>query len=348
MKKKRKANMRTIAGKKIAVLGFGSQGKAQALNLRDSGAAPLIGLPSKSKSRIKARDEGFLIATAKKAIKSSDIIAVLIPDHKHKELFDSLQGIDLSGKAFIFAHGLSVAFGLVKFSSYNDIIMVAPHGPGVRLRERYIAAEPFTAFIAVEQDNSGGAWQIAAEYANAIGCGEQNLFESTFRDEAVGDIFGEQAVLCGGLVGLLEAGFETLVDKGLSPQSAYLECVYQIDLIIDLIKRFGTAGMFERISKTAAFGSLRVKDKLFDQRFRAKMEDLYKEINSGKFVELLMKENRAEFAGFESMLAECRESTLDKAHKAFSRRLNVRSRKPKAPGKRNGRKPDVSKGRKGT
>ncbi len=330
------------------MLGFGSQGRAQALNLRDSGIPPLIGLPSKSKSRKKAKDEGFIATTAKKTVQSSDIITVLIPDHKHKELFDSLSGIDLSGKTFIFAHGLSVAFGLAKIPSDCDIIMVAPHGPGIRLREQYIAAKSFTAFVAIHQDYSGRAGKKAVEYAGAIGCDKSNLFESTFREEAVGDIFGEQAVLCGGLVGLLETGFETLVDKGFSPQSAYLECVYQLDLIIDLVKRYGTAGMFERISKTAAFGSLRVKDRLFDPKFRIKMENLYDEIDSGKFVSALSNEDRAGFSGFESMLAECRRSSLNKAQKTFSNKISDRSTPPKAPVRKNGRKPDAVKGRRDT
>ena len=183
----------------------------------------------------------------------------------------------LSSKTLVFAHGLSIHFGLVKPSSDCDVILAAPHGPGLRLREKYLAGEPFTAFVGIGNKSSRKASEIARAYAEAIGCPRKLQFESTFRDETIGDIFGEQAVLCGGLVGLMESGFETLVRKGLSEETAYLECIYQIDLIVDLIKKFGPAGMFERISATAAFGSLRKKEKLFGSDFRRKLNELYNE-----------------------------------------------------------------------
>ena len=322
-----------LQGRKIAILGYGSQGKAQALNLRDSGIEPLIGLPAKSRSAKEAKKNGFHVTTARKAVFLSDVIAVLIPDHKHRELFNSIPASGLSGKTLIFAHGLSVAFGLVRPPVDCDVIMVAPHGPGVRLRERYMTGEFFTAFAGVKQDYSGKAWPIARSYAAAIGCPPANLFESTLEDEAIGDIFGEQAVLCGGLVGLLETGFSTLVKKGHSPESAYLECVYQLDLIIDLIKRYGTAGMFERISKTAAFGSLSVKDKLFDSAFSGKMERLYNEIKSGKFAQKLARENENSLANLKSMLSAVKGSPLQKTQAAVFRRLNARTHRPKAAGR---------------
>lgn len=309
-------------------MGFGSQGRAQALNIRDSGVKPLIGLPSKSRSRKRAAADRFNVVVPKKAIEKSGVIVVLLPDHKHKEFFDTLPPKVLSGKALIFAHGLSVAFGLVKPHRDCDIIMVAPHGPGLLLRERYIAGESFTAFMAIKQNHSVQADRIGRAYAAAIGCPQTNLFKSTFEDEAIGDIFGEQAVLCGGLVGLLEAGFETLVKHGLSPESAYLECVYQIDLIIDLIKRYGTAGMFERISKTAAFGSLRAKDKLFDSHIRRKMDKLFRQIKKGDFALALDKENRRGLANLKSMLAAAKKSPLQKTHDALLPRLNVRRPQP--------------------
>jgi len=344
MPKVDKSAIRLLNNIGITILGFGSQGRAQALNLRDSGVSPLIGLPSKSKSRKSAVHDGFTVATPERAIRKWEVIVALIPDHKHKEFFDVLPRAALSGKALIFAHGLSVAFGLVKPPRDCDVIMIAPHGPGVRLRERYLAGEPFTAFLAIKQDHSGQALRVARAYAAAIGCSSSNLFESTFEDEAVGDIFGEQAVLCGGLVGLLEAGFETLVKQGLSEELAYLECVHQLDLIIDLIKRYGTAGMFRRISKTAAFGSLLAKDRLFDKSITDKMEKLYLEIKRGKFARRLIEENERGLANLNSMLAASEKSSLQKTHDAIARKLNVRLKPSKARKRQTARDRDALTG----
>jgi ketol-acid reductoisomerase len=251
----------------------------------------------------------------------------LIPDHKHRDLFDKLRKPQiLSGKALIFAHGFSIAFDLVKPPSDCDVILIAPHGPGLRLRENYLDGEPFTAFRGIENDHSGMALQIATAYAAAIGCPEINLFPSTFKEEAMGDIFGEQAVLCGGLVGLMESGFDTLVKKGHSKESAYLECIYQLDLLIDLVKQFGPTGMFERISKTAAFGSLKRKEFLFDSGFKRKMEALYDEIQKGKFAKALTREGDREMAGLFKMLKASRESSLQRTHDSLSHKLKGRHR----------------------
>ncbi len=338
-----KSLIKNLGKYKIAILGYGSQGRAQALNLRDSGILPLIGLPSDSKSRKIARADGLTVATPESAIKRCDIIAVLIPDHKHKELFDGLRKLQiLSGKALIFAHGFSIAFGLVKPPPDCDVILIAPHGPGLRLRENYLNGKTFTAFRGIENDHSGEAMQIARAYAAAIGCPEINLFPSTFMEEAVGDIFGEQAVLCGGLVGLMESGFDTLVKKGHSRKSAYLECIYQLDLLIDLVKQFGPAGMFERISKTAAFGSLKRKEFLFDSGFRRKMEALYDDIQKGRFAKTLTKEDGRGMAGFLKMLKASRESSLQRTHDSLSPRLKGRRRdsdRQRRGGGRNARKP---------
>jgi ketol-acid reductoisomerase len=308
---------------KIAVLGFGSQGMAQAFNLRDSGITPIIGLRPKSKSIAKARKAGFDVVHSSQAIQRASIISVLIPDHKHKEFFDGIAAEKLAGKAFIFAHGLSVAFGLVKLPASCDIILVAPHGPGIRLREIYLAGKSFTSFWAVANDASGQARKIAKAYAAAIGCPPANLFKSSFRDEAVGDIFGEQAVLCGGLTGLMESVFETLVHHGLSPESAYLECIHQLDLIVDLIKKFGPAGMFERISKTAAFGSMRSRGKLFDRDMKRKMEQIYGEIESGRFARTLVAENRKGMKDLKASLKNYKRSLLQKTHDKLAKRLLI-------------------------
>ena len=292
------SSAKLLATKKIAILGYGSQGSAQANNLRDSGFTPLIGLPLKSGSRRSANKDRFEVTTPQKAIAQSDIIAVLIPDHKHKSLFDPLPVESLSGRTLLFAHGLSVHFGLVKPPDDCDVILVAPHGPGVRLREKYLAGEPFTAFVGFGNDASGKAKKTATAYAEAIGCSPQYQFKTSFRDEAIGDIFGEQAVLCGGLVGLMESGFDTLVKKGFSKEAAYLECIYQIDLIVDLIKKHGPAGMFERISVTAASGSLSKKDRLFTADFKKRLNVLYKEIENGNFTRQLQRDSESNMGNF--------------------------------------------------
>jgi len=314
-----------LSDKTIAVLGYGSQGSAQAKNLRDSGFTPVIGLPGKSRSRKSAKKDRFMICAPQKAIKKADIIAVLIPDHKHKTLFDSIPPAALSGKTLVFAHGLSIHFGMVKPPPECDTILVAPHGPGIRLREKYLAGEPFTAFVGVGNDASGKARKIAKAYAETIGCPPKYQFKSTFRDEAIGDIFGEQAVLCGGLVGLMESGFETLVKKGLSEEAAYLECIYQLDLIVDLIKKFGPAGMFERISVTAAYGSLGKKDSLFGTDFKKKLDELYKEIASGAFARGLEKDSKNNMLKYKKLLSESRDSKLQKAHEELADKLRRRS-----------------------
>jgi len=323
-----KSELKALIGKKISVLGYGSQGRAQALNLSDSGFRPIIGLPSKSKSRKIAKSDKFEITTPANAVNKTDIVVILIPDHKHKELFDSLDMKLLNNKTIVFAHGFSVAFGLIEPPPFCDTILIAPHGPGVRIREKYIAGETFTAFVGIENNYSGNADQIVKAYATAIGCPQSGQFETNFRDEAVGDVFGEQAVLCGGLVGLLESGFETLVKKGLSPETAYLECIYQIDLIVDLIKKFGPGGMFERISVTAAYGSLKQKDKLFDSNYKKKLDKLYGEIDSGIFAKKLLNEYKNGMGDFKKLISENNQSGFQKAHEQLLTRLKSDSQKP--------------------
>jgi ketol-acid reductoisomerase len=305
--------------KRVAIIGFGSQGQAQALNLRDSGVEPIIGLRAKSKSRKLARALGFKITNPLTAVNESEIIVILIPDHKHKELFETISSRQMREKSFIFAHGLSIAFGLVKIPSTSDIILLAPHGPGIRIRELYTNGKSFTSFWAIENDATGQAEQIGKAYATAIGCPPKNLFKSTFHDEAVGDIFGEQAVLCGGLVSLMEMGFNTLVKNGFSSENAYLECVYQLDLIIDLIKKYGPAGMFEKISKTAAFGSLEDRGIIFDRQISHKMQALYEKIESGSFARNLM--NKRAMKDLDRNLKKLKDSLLQKTHNSLQKKL---------------------------
>jgi len=278
-----------LKARRIAILGYGSQGRAQALNMRDTGIIPVIGLPARSKSRPKAKRDGFAVLTPPEAIANADLIAVLIPDHLQGQLFSrQLKESIRPGQTFIFAHGLAVHFGFVRQPRGVDFIMVAPHAPGIRLRERYLENKGVPAFIARTDESSKGALKLALAYGKAIGCARAGLIRTTFADEAIGDIFGEQAVLCGGLAGLLKAGFGTLVEDGLSPYNAYLECVYQLDLIIDLIKRYGIDGMYERISLTAAYGGRLAENRMIGPDSRKAMRSLLADIKKGKFTRSML------------------------------------------------------------
>jgi len=313
-------------GQPLAILGYGSQGAAQAKNLRDSGIDVVIGLPSKSKSRRRARRDGFKVLSSTEAMKMCRIISVLLPDHKQGEFFGrEISASLLKGKTLIFAHGLSVAFGLVKLPKECDIILIAPHSPGVELRKRYLERKPITAFMAVKQNHSGNAHKIASAYAMAIGISSKGLFKSTFESEAIGDIFGEQTVLCGGLIGLIESGFNTLVQNGHSPESAYLECVYQLDLIVNLYKEHGPHGMLSRISKTAAYGALKTAPVLFDRNYEKKLKAIYNEIKSGKFARKMANNKASLDSLIESKSIKVKKSLIQKTHDRIMKTLNRRN-----------------------
>jgi ketol-acid reductoisomerase len=279
--------------RKIAIIGYGSQGRAQALNLRDSGFTPVIGLRGGSESGRLAKRDGFEITNLVRAVANSDVVVILIPDHFHNDLFTKQIAKAIHpGQTFVFAHSLSVHFGLIEQPAGVDYVLVAPHAPGIMMRERYQEGKGVPAFIATAQNSSPRSLKLAAAYGKAIGCGRAGLIITSFADEAVGDIFGEQAVLCGGLAGLLKAGFATLIKGGLSPQNAYLECIYQLDLIIDLIKRYGIGGMYDRISFTAEYGGRLAENKIINAGSKRAMAGLLKQIKSGQFAAELMNSSK--------------------------------------------------------
>ena len=316
-------DLQLIKNKPIAIIGYGSQGRAQALNLRDSGFDPIIGLPSQSHSRKRARKDDFKITTPRLAVKNAAIAAILVPDHRHRELFDNeLYRVMMPGQVFVFAHALSVHFHLVDQPDGVDFVLVAPHGPGLRLRERFLRGGGITAFVGRTESSSKASLGLAAAYAGAIGCGRGGLVVTTFAHEAIGDIFGEQAVLCGGLSALLKAGFETLVKAGLPPENAYLECVYQIDLIVDLIKRYGIGGMYDRISKTAAFGAVPAESKIINNESEKAMRNILNEIDSGDFARNLMADYARGFRRFKAALKKRQSRELDRMARYFSNELD--------------------------
>lgn len=308
--KDKDASLEYLKGKIISILGYGSQGRAQALNLRDSGLEVIIGLPAKSKDVKTVLRDDFKIYRPEKAVQIGDIISVLASDHKHKELYEqSIRGNLSSGKTLIFAHAFSIHFKLIKPPEYVDVVLVAPHGPGELVRKLFLEGKGVTSFIAVEKDYSGKALDKALAYAKGIGSTKAGAILTTFKDEAIGDLFGEQAVLCGGLSELLRSGFETLVESGLSPENAYLECVYQLDLIVELIKKYGIAGMFDRISQTAEFGSYVSGKKVINKK---QMKNILSEIKNGNFARKWMKEYESGMKNYYQMKKSWKNHLLQK------------------------------------
>ncbi|MBN2226941.1 MAG: ketol-acid reductoisomerase [candidate division Zixibacteria bacterium] len=272
-----------------AVLGYGSQGRAWALNLRDSGVEVVIGLKNRSTSRSVARRDGFTaIITVGEAVKRAEVVIMAVPDHVQGRLFKREISANLqSGSALVFLHGFSVHFKTVAGPSGVDVILLAPLGPGHAVREKYLAGESVGFFYAIGQNGTGRARQRLDGLIDALKINRKTLIKTSFADEAIGDLFGEQAVLCGGLTQLIMTGFTTLRKAGLSADKAYLEVAYQLDLIVDLIKRFGIAGMYDRISLTACYGSREAGPRVIDRTVECNMQKLFNEITSGRYAKRL-------------------------------------------------------------
>jgi ketol-acid reductoisomerase len=255
-------------------------------------------------------------------VRSSDLVAILTPDHIHKELFENEIYKNMRPRqTFLFAHSMSVHFGLVQQPSDVNFVLVAPHGPGTRLREKYLEGDGLLSFIAATKGSSAECIKLAAAYAKAVGCSRHEVIVTDFAAEAVGDIFGEQAVLCGGLSALLKAGFDTLVASGLPPHNAYIECIHQLDLIIDLIKRYGIDGMYDRISTTAAFGSLMAEDKIITPAVKKSMRDILKKISEGRFTSELMKDYEKSFPKLKALKNKKRNTILEETAARFRREI---------------------------
>ncbi len=288
--KEKDGNLRHLRGKQIGIIGYGSQGRAQAINLKRSGFPPSIGLPSRSSARLRAKQDGFALTTPRRMTRQSEIIVMLAPDHLHGEIFSNDVSSNLrDGQMLVLAHGASVHFGAVVPPPFIDVVLIAPLGPGTRLQELYGKKHGVACFFAVHQDATGQAQRIGLALAKAIGCLASGAVQTTFAEEAVGDLFGEQAVLCGGLARLLKMGFDTLVDNGLAPEKAYLECVHQIDLIVDLIKSGGIDGMLARISRTAAWGAIRNGPRAVGEHVRKNFAAVYREVETGAFYAELLE-----------------------------------------------------------
>ena len=296
-----------IRSRKVAVLGYGNQGRAQALNLRDSGVAELSVALRDGPSAERARAEGFAVMQPAAAAQWADLVAVLIPDEMHGRIYDAELAPNLrAGAALLFAHGLSIRFGLIAPRPDLDILLVSPKGPGTALRSEYERGSGLVSLYAVDQDATGDAEALALSYAAAIGSGRVGILPTTFAEECEADLFNEQAVLWGAIPELIHAGFETLVAEGFSPEVAYFECLTEVKLLADLIYARGLAGMREAISNTAEFGALEGGRRIVTEETRAEMRRILAEVRSGAFTEKLLADARA---GYPRLRASREEAT---------------------------------------
>ena len=271
-------------GKTIAIIGYGSQGHAHAKNLKDSGCEVIIGLYAGSKSWAKAEAEGFAVYESAEAAKKADIIMILINDEKQAKMYKENIAPNLqAGNMLMFAHGFNINFGLIKPPADVDVTMIAPKGPGHTVRSEYLAGKGVPCLIAVEQDATGQAQQLALAYALGIGGARAGVLETTFKTETETDLFGEQAVLCGGVCALMQAGFETLVEAGYDPKNAYFECIHEMKLIVDLIYQSGFAGMRYSVSNTAEYGDYVTGPKIITEDTKKAMKQILADIQDGTF-----------------------------------------------------------------
>ena len=287
-------NTDALKGKKIAIIGYGSQGHAHALNLRDSGLDVVVGLPAGSKSRAKAEAAGLRVVTPAEAAKEADTMMILTPDHSQADLYQSDIAPNLTaGKTLMFAHGFNIHFGFITPPKDVDVSMIAPKAPGHRVREVFTEGSGVPALVAIHQDASGKALENALAYAAGIGSLRAGVIETTFREETESDLFGEQAVLCGGASELIRAGFETLVEAGYAPEIAYFECLHELKLIVDLIYEGGLQYMRYSISDTAEYGDYTRGPRIITDETRKEMKKILGEIQSGQFAREWIAENKA-------------------------------------------------------
>nr|WP_146821494.1 ketol-acid reductoisomerase [Candidatus Deianiraea vastatrix] len=283
-----------IKSKTVAIIGYGSQGHAHAQNLRDSGVNVIIGSRENSPSGQKAKNAGFEVLNTADATKKADLIMILLPDELQADVYKKdIEPNLTSGKTLAFAHGLNIHFSLIEAKKDVDVVMIAPKGPGHTVRSEYKIGGGVPTLIAVHQDVTGKAKQIALAYASGIGGGKAGIIETNFKDECETDLFGEQAVLCGGAVGLVKAGFETLVEAGYPAEMAYFECLHELKLIVDLMYQDGIANMHYSISNTAEYGSYITQDKVATDEVKKNMKQVLKDIQNGTFVSNWMSECKA-------------------------------------------------------
>jgi ketol-acid reductoisomerase len=315
------ASLEVLKEKTVAIIGYGSQGHAHALNLRDSGVNVIIGLYSGSRSAEKAKAEGFEVLIPDEAAKKADLIMILIPDTIQPEVYETaiLPNLD-EGNALAFAHGFNIHFNQIVPPEYVDVFLVAPKGPGHLVRWQYEEGKGVPGLVAVYQDFTGQAKDIALAYAKGIGCTRAGLIETTFKEETETDLFGEQAVLCGGATALIKAGFETLVEAGYQPEVAYFECLHELKLIVDLIYQYGISGMRYSISDTARYGDVTRGDRIYEA-VKPIHKKILEEIQRGEFAKEWVLENIARRPHFDALVKRDEEHPVEKIGKELRKMM---------------------------
>jgi ketol-acid reductoisomerase len=307
------ADLSQLEGKTIAVIGYGSQGHAHALNLKDSGANVVVGLRSDSNSRAEAEETGLRVLDVADAASEGDVVMILLPDEKQAEVWQNEIRDEIApGNLLLFAHGFTIHFGQIEPPAGVDVGMVAPKGPGHLVRRQFTEGSGVPGLIAIQQDASGDARDLILAYAKGIGCTRVGVIETTFKDEAETDLFGEQSVLCGGATELVRAGFETLVDAGYDPRLAYFECLHELKLIVDLMYEKGITGMRDSISNTAEYGDLTRGSRVIGPEVRQAMQKILADIQSGEFAKEWIAENRAGQENFQRMREEQKDHRVEK------------------------------------
>lgn len=302
-----------IKNRKVAIIGYGSQGHAHALNLKESGVPVVVGLREGSSSAAKAEAAGLTVKSISDAAKWADVIMLTMPDTEQKATYDAdIKRYMKAGKALAFAHGFNIRFKRIRPPKGVDIIMIAPKGPGHLVRRTYTEGGGVPCLIAVEQDATGNAKSVALSYASAIGGGRAGIIETTFSEETETDLFGEQVVLCGGLTSLVQAGFETLVEAGYQPEMAYFECLHELKLICDLMYESGIAGMRFSISETAKYGDITRGPRVVNAKTKVEMKKILKEIQSGKFTKEWVAEHKGGLKNYRKLLKEGEKHQIEK------------------------------------
>jgi ketol-acid reductoisomerase len=308
------ANKDLIKSKKVAIFGFGSQGHAHALNLKDSGVKEIVvALREDSPSRKKAEASGLKVMNLSDAAEWADVVMILTPDELQAQIYKNhIEQRMKQGTSLAFAHGLNIHFDLISARKDLDVFMIAPKGPGHLVRSEFQKGGGVPCLMAVHQNGSGKARDLALSYASAVGGGKSGIIETTFKEECETDLFGEQAVLCGGLVELIKKGFETLVEAGYAPEMAYFECLHEVKLIVDLIYEGGIANMNYSISNTAEYGEYISGPKIIDDKTKARMKEVLADIQSGKFTKLWMDENKIGQKNFLKMRKDLSDHPIEK------------------------------------
>jgi len=324
-------NLDLLRGRTVAIIGYGSQGHAHALNLRDSGVDVVVGLYPGSKSRAKAEAAGLKVANTSDAARAADMIMILVSDHIQADLYEKEIAPHLkAGKTLMFAHGFNIHFGQIKPPAGVDVSMVAPKAPGHRVRELFTEGVGVPSLVAVHQNASGKALETALAYAAALGSLKAGVIETTFKEETESDLFGEQAVLCGGASELIRAGFETLVEAGYAPEIAYFECLHELKLIVDLIQEGGLSYMRYSVSDTAEYGDYTRGPRIVDGHVRAEMKKILSEVQSGEFARQWIQENKTGRKNFLAMREAARNQPVEQVGQELRAMMTFLKKKKEA------------------